>query len=1032
MNDVFISYSRRDKVFTQKLYEALTAANRSVWADWDDIPAASDWDAEIKQGIQETNSVLFVLSPEWIKSNECRKEMVHAVAMGKRLFPILYIPVDPKDVPPELAKINWVYMRDSDDFDKAFQTLCSAMDTDLEWIKTHTRIQVRALEWEKKNRSASFALRGEDLTEGEQFIAGAANKSPIPTHLQSEYILASRKDATRRQRQTLAGVTVALVVSIALSIYAVIQQQKAVRQAQIALARQLVTQAQLLNNEEDSKQMVANLLSIQSLKLYPTNDAINYVLGNNFAAPRMIDIPAKNVKELVFSPDNKYIVSVGCAVSDGICINIWEVKTGKEAFPTINDQKSVSEVTFSQDGKHLFVVGCENADKNSTCTNSKIYIYDMDTGHKTGSINTDPNDIVHLSSDQSRIISYTCQGIMFPQGEEMCLPTNIRFLELATLKETQVGCPDINASFSSNTGISPNGKYIFCWGNNSVYLREVETGNALFTTVPPPTGTAFSTVISDAQDGRYVAAIMPSLYSVRLKVWNRWLQSDIINADYPVFDSFPVLIFSPNGQFVIAASPDSRTRIWETGTGNEILKEIPPANSIFFSADSKYFISNIKNVASVHETATGNEIARMTHESLVNSIALSPNGQYAASANNETIRIWKVETATIHPALEEDIQALSSNGKYMVTSSCAEKDTDGHCVQVRINEKEILNGKAVFNRLIDSSSVSNISFNADGRYITGNTDNNSFVWDSATGQEVVKVPIMTDPHISPNGDFLIWEPNGKFSVREVKTGNEITSFNSSFDTYSEISFSPDNKYVVIKGVHQNNTATKIWSAATGKNITLFSATDDQVLAVFSPDSEYLASLDAANTLNIWNVITGKAVGHRHIPTKSSISHILFSPNKNLLAYSEENPTDHANTIHFWDFINNKDFQNNNLDSALSWVFSPDGQYVAIVSTDIHVWDIAKGIDVARINNNANVDSVIFGTDGKYLIAANYDNTIFVWSWQPKDVIESMCAYLPRNLTRAEWEQFISDAMPYQAVCENLPVESKEIATPTAP
>ena len=132
MNDVFISYSRRDKVFVQKLYDCLTAADRTVWADWDSIPAASDWFAEIKQGIQETDSVVFVLSPEWIKSNECRKELNYAVEMGKRLFPILYLPVDPKDVPPELGKINWVYMRDTDDFDKGFQTLCSAMDTDLD------------------------------------------------------------------------------------------------------------------------------------------------------------------------------------------------------------------------------------------------------------------------------------------------------------------------------------------------------------------------------------------------------------------------------------------------------------------------------------------------------------------------------------------------------------------------------------------------------------------------------------------------------------------------------------------------------------------------------------------------------------------------------------------------------------------------------------------------------------------------------------------------------------------------------------
>lgn len=209
MTDVFISYSRRDKVFTQKLVDALQAANREVWADWASIPAASDWDAEIKEGIEKTNTVLFVLSPEWIKSNECRKEMDHAIKMGKRMVPILHImPAEGQEVPPELAKLNWVYMRESDDLDKAFVTLQSAMDTDLDWIKVHTRIQVRALEWEKKNRSASFALRGEDLTEGEQFIASGAEKSPAPTHLQSEYVLASRRDATRRQRQTLGFVKI--------------------------------------------------------------------------------------------------------------------------------------------------------------------------------------------------------------------------------------------------------------------------------------------------------------------------------------------------------------------------------------------------------------------------------------------------------------------------------------------------------------------------------------------------------------------------------------------------------------------------------------------------------------------------------------------------------------------------------------------------------------------------------------------------------------------------------------------------------
>jgi hypothetical protein len=39
--------------------------------------------------------------------------------------------------------------------------------------------------------------------------------------------------------------------------------------------------------------------------------------------------------------------------------------------------------------------------------------------------------------------------------------------------------------------------------------------------------------------------------------------------------------------------------------------------------------------------------------------------------------------------------------------------------------------------------------------------------------------------------------------------------------------------------------------------------------------------------------------------------------------------------------------------------------------------------------------------------------------------------MPRNLTRDEWKQYIGDALPYQAVCENLPLETETTATPMA-
>lgn len=279
MNDVFISYSRRNKEFTQKLYNALLSANRTVWADWNSIPAASDWFAEIKEGIEQTNSVLFILSPEWIKSNECRKELNHAVAMGKRLLPILYETVDPNDVPSELSKINWIYMRDTDDFGAAFKTLCTAIDTDLDWIKTHTRLQIRAVEWNNKNRDHSFVLRGKDLSDGEQFIASAAGKEPEVTALQGEYVLVSRKDATRRQRLTLAGVVIALIISVALGVVAFFQRQEAIAakikaeeaQTQAEEAQKQAEQAQA-RAEAETRKANSGVLSLEAenaLDQYP-------------------------------------------------------------------------------------------------------------------------------------------------------------------------------------------------------------------------------------------------------------------------------------------------------------------------------------------------------------------------------------------------------------------------------------------------------------------------------------------------------------------------------------------------------------------------------------------------------------------------------------------------------------------------------------------------------------------------------------------------------------------------------------------
>jgi hypothetical protein len=48
------------------------------------------------------------------------------------------------------------------------------------------------------------------------------------------------------------------------------------------------------------------------------------------------------------------------------------------------------------------------------------------------------------------------------------------------------------------------------------------------------------------------------------------------------------------------------------------------------------------------------------------------------------------------------------------------------------------------------------------------------------------------------------------------------------------------------------------------------------------------------------------------------------------------------------------------------------------------------------------------------------NTARVWLLRPEDLIAEACSRLTRNLTHAEWRQYIGEE-EYRPTCPNLPV-----------
>ena len=118
MPDLFISYSRKDKDFVRRLDESLKSRGREAWVDWEDIRPTEDFMQAIHSAIEGVDTFVFVLTPDSVASVVCGREIAHAVAHNKRMVPIVARDVNADTVPEPLAKLNWIFYRESDDFEK--------------------------------------------------------------------------------------------------------------------------------------------------------------------------------------------------------------------------------------------------------------------------------------------------------------------------------------------------------------------------------------------------------------------------------------------------------------------------------------------------------------------------------------------------------------------------------------------------------------------------------------------------------------------------------------------------------------------------------------------------------------------------------------------------------------------------------------------------------------------------------------------------------------------------------------------------
>ncbi|MCD4687046.1 MAG: tetratricopeptide repeat protein, partial [Anaerolineae bacterium] len=263
MSDVFISYSRQDREFITRLHGALADAEVDPWVDWEDIVEAEDWFQAICDGIDAAQKLICVISPAWLISENCHREMAYARQQHKTIIPVIYQQTRVEDVGGhwfdkpweqaarenwrELQRLQWIDFKGGDDFDTGLAKLLTAIATDRVHERFHARILTQASDWGNAGRATTRMLRGADLITAEQWLAEHKDRPPLPTDLMREYIAASRREVdaraaedARRQRlirqlgQVAAAAALVSVVALILVGLALNSQQDAIHDREAA------------------------------------------------------------------------------------------------------------------------------------------------------------------------------------------------------------------------------------------------------------------------------------------------------------------------------------------------------------------------------------------------------------------------------------------------------------------------------------------------------------------------------------------------------------------------------------------------------------------------------------------------------------------------------------------------------------------------------------------------------------------------------------------------------------------------------